>query len=213
MRVMGVSSSQSKTIMTDGQNIPPNNPLKLDYGLADPPRWKRPRWVIAAIVGILLMGIGFVLSTPIFTRHTDENYSWVKTEANLRMIGQGILLYTNEFRGEYPDSLGTLLLTEDMTPDELISPLRNETPATGPTTRALANNVAGGGHTSYVYLGGGLTTNTVTLNTVVAYQIPVHSGSAAWILMGDGTVVWAQSSVVAKIIARASGATRPVTLP
>ena len=91
-----------------------------------------------------------------------------ESASNFRQIGQAILLYTNDHHGEYPDTFQTFLLNEDVTSPVFVSPSRSETPATGPTWQAAASQMVTPGHVSYIYLGRGLSVNTVTPNTIVA---------------------------------------------
>jgi prepilin-type processing-associated H-X9-DG protein len=133
--------------------------------------------------------------------------------SNLRCIGQAILLYTNDHRGEYPDSFQTILLNEDVTSAVFVSPARSETPAKGPTTQAIANQMAAGGHLSYIYLGRGLSGNTVKPNTIVAYEMIPHAGGGTNVLFGDGHVEWVGPVTIGKIGSRAAVGQFPVTLP
>jgi len=103
-------------------------------------------------------------------------------------------------------------MTEDITSEAFISPLASDTPATGPTTQATANQFSGGGHCSYVYLGQGLTTATVTPSTVLAYEPPASNGGG-WVLFGDFQVEWLNTAAIAQIVAKASTSKSPVTMP
>ena len=114
----------------------------------------------------------------------------VKSQSNLRQIGQAILMYTQDYAGAYPDALPTLIVTEDITSEVMVSPSTSDTPATGPTTRAVADAVLIGGHCSYVYLGRGWNPRTVTANTVVAYEPPANLRTGGNVLFGDGSVTF-----------------------
>jgi prepilin-type processing-associated H-X9-DG protein len=108
---------------------------------------------------------------------------------NLRRVGQAISLYANAHRGRFPDSLATLLLTEDLDAADLVCPCSAHTPATGPTTQAVVANLSAGGHASYTYVGNGMTYRT-TSDYVVAYEAPVdHGGGKGMsVLFADGHV-------------------------
>ena len=58
---------------------------------------------------------------------------------------------------------------ETTTQSILICPATDDTPAKGPTSRALIDELANGGHLSYVYLGKGMTQST-NPNSVVMYE-------------------------------------------
>ena len=136
----------------------------------------------------------------------------VKSATNLRQIGEAILLYSNDFQGQFPDSFRTILLNEDVTSDTFVSPSRDETPAGGATTREVANDLDSGGHVSYIYLGKGLTTKTALPNTIVAYEMPVPTDGGN-VLFGDGHVEFFDGPVLSKIVGRASTGVFPVTMP
>jgi prepilin-type processing-associated H-X9-DG protein len=132
--------------------------------------------------------------------------------SNLRQIGQAILLYCNDHGGVYPDSFQTILLNEDMTGDEFVSPLTSDTPAQGATAQAAADQLAVGGHLSYVYLGRGLNAKTVTPDTIVAYEKLPASSNGANVLFGDGHAEWLNGATVAKIVDRAAAGEFPVKM-
>lgn len=165
---------------------------------------------------LVLFGGLFVLLLATFflpSRNGSRSAPRVKSAANLRQIGQAILLYTKDFHGQYPDSFQAILVNEDITSSVFVSPLRSETPADGATTQAIAGQLDAGGHVSYVYLGRGLSTSTVTPNTVVAYELPANSGEGANILFGDGHVEFFDGAFVDNIIGKVSTGEFPVTMP
>jgi prepilin-type processing-associated H-X9-DG protein len=104
-------------------------------------------------------------------------------------------------------------LNEDVTSDAFVSPLRDETPAGGATTREVADNLDSGGHVSYIYLGKGLTTKTVMADMVVAYEMPVPPDGGGNVLFGDGHVEYFDGSVLSKIVGRMATGKFPVTMP
>jgi prepilin-type processing-associated H-X9-DG protein len=115
----------------------------------------------------------------------------VQCASNLRQIGQAIQLYASENSGHYPPTLRDLLLTQEIGPEAFICPESSLTPATGPTTRAIADSMMTA-HCSYAYLGAAYTSNTPK-NAVVAYELaPGHAhvprpGSIN-VLFADGNV-------------------------
>ena len=54
-----------------------------------------------------------------------ETANRVKCGSNMRQIGQGILLYANENRGNYPPNLGILVKTEELVPQVFVCPSGN----------------------------------------------------------------------------------------
>jgi prepilin-type processing-associated H-X9-DG protein len=166
-------------------------------------------WLFIGFVALLCIG-GLWLS-PLRFNHPESGLG-IKSAANLRSIGQAILMYCNDNNGEYPDSFQTLLISEDITSAIFLSPWTDDTPADGPTAQATADQLTAGGHLSYIYLGRGLNAKTVTPETIVAYE-PPPPGHRANALFGDGHVDQIEAADLAKIIARANSGLRPVTMP
>ena len=137
----------------------------------------------------------------------------VKSASNLRQIGQAILLYSQDFAGQYPDTFQSLLMNEDITSGVFVSPSRSETPAEGATTRQIADQLDAGGHVSYVYLGRGLTARTVTPNMVVAYEMPTSENGGGNVLFGDGHVEYFDGDYISNLVAKAATGEFPVTMP
>jgi prepilin-type processing-associated H-X9-DG protein len=167
-------------------------------------------WIFAGFLALLVIPFSAFFLLP--SRNGSHSNPRVKSASNLRQIGQGILLYTNDFHGQYPDSFADILENEDITSDAFVSPLRSETPATGPTTQAIAAQLSGS-HLSYVYLGKGFTKDTVTPDTVVAYELLVSPGSGTNVLFGDGHVEYVDPKIAARIVAAVAAGQHPVTMP
>ena len=138
----------------------------------------------------------------------------VMCASNLRQIGQAILLYCNDHQGQYPDSFATTLLDEGLTAEVFVCPDSNDTPATGATTQAVAGNLLGPGHCSYIYVGNGLNSGTVAVNIVVAYEpLANHGGAGMNVLFGDGRVEFVSATVAEQIGAKVAAKVFPVTMP
>jgi prepilin-type processing-associated H-X9-DG protein len=191
----------------------PNPPLPLD---CETPQNRLRR--ASLLFWLLLCGI-ILLAVAICTIRTDcdgptrEDANRTKSMANLRAIGQAISIYSDDHQGQYPDSFETILLNVDVTGGIFASPSGNDSPATGPTSQAVASQLSAGGHLSYVYLGRGLTAKTVTPDTVLAYELIQNPGSGSNVLFGDGHVEAVDAATIAKIIARAASGQFPVTMP
>jgi prepilin-type processing-associated H-X9-DG protein len=155
----------------------------------------------------------FAASRSSFRQIGCQIPSRVQCQSNLRQVGQAILLYTNDFNGVYPDSLQTILLTEDITPEVFVCLNTNDTKATGPTTQAIAADMGNPGHVSYVYLGKGLTTATVQPSTIVVYEPLSNHGDGMNVLFGDGHVEFFDVSASQPILSRISSGRWPVTMP
>jgi len=83
-----------------------------------------------------------------------------RCQLNLVQLGQYLQLYANEHGHQFPDHLEEILEPNEFgdgaAPDLFITPFTNDTPATGPTTRAVAGQLTAPGHCSYIYVGKGL---------------------------------------------------------
>jgi prepilin-type processing-associated H-X9-DG protein len=126
-----------------------------------------------------------------------ETANRVKCAANMRVLAQGILLYANDNQGKYPPDMATLVTYMDnngMMPRgmTLICPSSGATLppniAQMPADQyaAWAND-----NSSYVYMGGGLTTRTANAERIVIYEKPDdHDNQGINMLFGDGHVDW-----------------------
>jgi prepilin-type processing-associated H-X9-DG protein len=175
-----------------------------------PNQRRRAAWFFTITIVILVLG--FCTLQPWNWENNWETAGLVKSISNLRQISDSLARYTHDFQGQYPDSFRTLLLNEPIKSDVFISPLRNETSAQGPTTQAVADQLTNGGHLSYVYLGKGLSTETVTPDTIVAYELMSDNirTKLASFLYGDGHVEYQDATYYKNILAAAASGKFPV---
>jgi prepilin-type processing-associated H-X9-DG protein len=124
------------------------------------------------------------------------------------MVGLAMLLYSNEHGGQYPACFEDLILQGELTPNFLCCPRTNDTQATGPTTQAVAANLASGGHLSYVYAARGFSASA-SAETVLAYEPLANHGDGANILWGDGSVEFVDAIKAQKIISQVESGTNP----
>ncbi len=160
----------------------------------------------AAYIGL----IAAVMFPPL--GRSRETANRVKCASNLRQIGHAILLYANENRGAYPQSLDQLVLTQDITADCFVCPSTNDTKATGNTPQAIVTDMAGGGHLSYVYVGKGMTSN-VSPEAVVAYEpFSNHADEGTNVLFGDGHVAFLNKRRADRMIKQVEAGQNPPNL-
>jgi prepilin-type processing-associated H-X9-DG protein len=111
----------------------------------------------------------------------------VKSASNLRQIGQGMLLYSNENKGKYPADFGELLLTQDLTAQVFINPQAKTKLPRGKDLKAMAAWVKD--NSDYEYLGAGKN-NQAGPDVILAHE-KIRPGDAGInILYGDGHVEW-----------------------
>lgn len=146
------------------------------------------------VIGIIALLIAILLPA---LKKARESANRVKCGSNMRQIGMGILLYSNENRGKYPPDLGTVLATQDLTAEVFTCPSGDgpKTPpppapgAQGPEFTKWQKDVTAwvNQNSPYVYLGAGMN-NTAGPETIVLYEKPEDHKQGMNILFGDGHV-------------------------
>jgi hypothetical protein len=185
-----------------------------DYGPDQNPGYPKPRWWWKWVIGVVASFVLLFLLVAIFLPTYNPPHSTapkVESANNLKQIGLAIQLYTKDSGGKYPDTFGTLLLTQDITSAVFVSPESQDTPAAGPTPNATVADLTAGGHLSYVYLGRGLS-GDVPDDVVVAYENPTIWPNGTNVLYANGFVAFERhKSVIRRIIDRAAAGIFPVT--
>jgi hypothetical protein len=136
------------------------------------------------------------------------------SESQLMLIGMAFRDYCTE-NNEWPDSIPSFYMAKshECPSSFFISPRRTETTAVGPSTQAIADQLADGGHCSYVYLGRGLTKDNLAPNTIIMYELLTDSDPGTAVLYADGHTEYVDAATAAKIVSRANTGTFPVTRP
>jgi predicted Zn finger-like uncharacterized protein/prepilin-type processing-associated H-X9-DG protein len=162
---------------------------------------------------ILTTACAISIFVPAFHR-ANETANRVKCASNLRMIGQAILMYSNDNRGQYPPTPDLLLLTQDIQPDAFCCPSTNDKPVTGdqvqqakkqPNTTPLLVP----GKSSYVYWGKGLTNNASAEAVVVYEDSANHDDEGGNFLFGDGHVEFEDKAHADAIVAELKSGNNP----
>ena len=169
--------------------------------------------IILCCLGLLIL---CAIAAAIFRaspRRTYELSNKSVCQSRLHQIGLGILLYSFDNGGSYPDSFASLILAEKMEPCVFVCPGSNDNPSTAPTTRAQADEMSSPGHVSYIYLGKGLTSKTVLSNQIIAYEPLANHGDGIDVLFGDGHAEFFDLKRATKIISDANAGIRPVMVP
>src|SRR6266550_1540842 len=126
-------------------------------------------------VGLIVGGITIALVVLLLLvvqaiTRTYSNVERIKCRSNLRAIGQSMLLYANDNRGQFPQRFGQLITHADVAPEVFICPASNDHPAAGPTTQQTLADFARPGHCSYIYLGAGMSMPSVPKGFVLAFE-------------------------------------------
>lgn len=200
---------------------PTGNPSPIDYrnpihAAAGKPQMtvrKVIGWTVGAIFMVLLL-IACLLPSLGRARETANR---VKCQSNLRQIGQAILLYANDNRGQMPPDLATVLETQDVTSEVFYCPSSDHTKATGPTTQQVITMMLSGDHLSYAYVGVG-NIFAQTSDDIVAFEVEAHIPKDAErttginVLLGDGSTKFVDEKVAKAIRARFNAGVRPIRL-
>jgi RNA polymerase sigma factor (sigma-70 family) len=113
----------------------------------------------------------------------------VRCAANLKAIGNALLLYANDNRGSYPPDLGTLITTEDITVDSFVCPNSDTViPANRRDTRAMSAWVNADGDYGYIP---GFNSSAGPEMVIVFERDTNEFGDGMNMLFGDGHVSFA----------------------
>jgi prepilin-type processing-associated H-X9-DG protein len=160
-----------------------------------------------AIAGLVLGVLGLALVPPALLRGI-ETANRIKCASNLRQIGQAMILYANENRGQYPPTMEELLVSQDITSVVFVCPSTADTPATGVNAQQTIANISAGGHQSYIYLGKGRN-GTAGRDVVLVYEpMSTHKGGFN-ALFGDGHVEFIYGPSAAKVEAELKAGQNP----
>ena len=107
-----------------------------------PEKKKRWPWKIVLPLSLIALFLGATIIIPTLNRFRHHGSHQMNATDNLRQIGLGILLYSDEHGGQLPGTLSDMILYEQMSPEVLIDPASNETPATGATPQAMVADIA-----------------------------------------------------------------------
>lgn len=153
--------------------------------------------ISVSVVSFFMAGCMLSILLPSLNR-ARETANRVKCASNLRQIGQALLLYGNENRGQYPPAdFAPLLLTQDITAEVFVCPSGDHAVAPGGTVQQQAAVLPR--HLSYVYVPGGTTNSSADF--VLAYEpLANHGGDGANFLFGDGHVSWENKQTAAAMI-------------
>ena len=152
-------------------------------------------------VGASAMSMGILLPSLNRARETANR---VKCATNMRQMGQGILLYSNENRGNYPDEYATLvkyMLDAGTSPDVFACP-SGDAALPKPANLMQADEVVAWAKESspYVYLGGGKRHDTAADVVILYERLGSHDGDGVNMLFGDGHVEFQMTDSAEQIL-------------
>jgi len=115
----------------------------------------------------------------------------IKSASNLKQIGMANLMYANENKDQFANDFGTLIKTQDITPEVFINPRADsDLPANidmfTPDQKADWVNSS----SNYIWIGQGLTSENAPADQPIAFENPMTVDEGINILFGDGHVEW-----------------------
>jgi prepilin-type processing-associated H-X9-DG protein len=120
-----------------------------------------------------------------------RNGNDTRSASNLRQIGQGLLLHSNQANGKYPTTLGELILTQDFAVGSFVNPDLKGRPLPRDKDKeeqAAWVNKEG----DYEYLGTGKT-NKSGPEVILAHEKLRPDDKGVNVLFGDGHVEWVET--------------------
>jgi prepilin-type processing-associated H-X9-DG protein len=138
----------------------------------------------AGLLDVQSSALGMSILLPSLSR-AREQANRVKSASNLRQIGLGAMIYANDNKGRFPDDLGTLHASGDLTLEVFVNPRTNTTlppGLKGDAAKRWLNEEA-----DYVYVGKGKK-HTAGPDEVLAYERPGTVDEGINILFADGHV-------------------------
>jgi prepilin-type processing-associated H-X9-DG protein len=163
---------------------------------------------LCAMLGVLL-GLGGIWA-GVMGHYESINRIYrahqVRCASNLRQIGLASIMYSNEHQGQFPDSIATVLATQDISTDVFLCPACIHRPASG-----VLPEVDGPVATSYVYVGAAMHYDLEIAGTVILVYEPIsnHNGRGMNVLFGDAHVEWWEAERAEKLIAELEAGHNP----
>ncbi len=138
----------------------------------------------------------------------------VQCSQHLKQIGDAIVLYSLDHKGEFPPDLGTLATAghDALDVSYFVCPAAGALPK-GWRTMAKPDQATWiNAHTDYIYLGSKMSTITATSDVPLAYEKDDdHDGRGMHVLFGDGRVEFLSMKDVHKLLGPKVGAERLTT--
>ena len=139
-----------------------------------------------------------------------ETANRVKCASNMRQIGQGALLYSNDNKGKYPDTLGEILKTQDITLEVFECPSGDVTAPADVAKGTMEAKVAWVDKgCPYTWVGKGLKNSTPGDVLVLYEREDDHGGDGMNMLFADGHVEWNSMAVAKEIIRTGKAVEQP----
>ncbi len=186
------------------------------FGLRKEPRGTAIAGAVVGVAGVVLWGLLLAILIPSLARaKTLATKAFLM--ADERGIWQQCILYAQNHDAQFPPDMATLLATDKIQPINLVSPLDGRPPLVIPSGDATDVNWIRrhlSGHSDFVYVGKGMTSNAGAWD-IVMYSRP-HlrlMGTDMSIIFGDGHVAIVAAAKVPGVFARTNKVRQAEQLP
>ena len=168
---------------------------------------------VSLVGGLIIIPLQLSVLLPALNR-AREQANRVKCASNMRQLGQAMLMYANANGNHFPDKLADLVLADSsLSPGVFVCPDDNKTPPDGTSPQTMAAGIASGQHTSYIYVGNGLTSSEPA-DTILLYEpLGNHNKEGMNVLYSDGHVDWVPKSTAQQIMAEHASGQHPLKEP
>jgi len=165
---------------------------------------------VSIVVSLIVVPLQISILLPALNR-AREQANRVKCASNMRQLGLALELYANSNGGNFPDKLEDVLQADhSLLPAVFVCPSDDKTPSTGTSQQSIAADIAGGKHSSYIYVGRGLTTSEPS-DTVLLYEpLGDHNNEGMNVLYADGHVAFVRKNLAQPILAQQAAGIRPI---
>jgi prepilin-type processing-associated H-X9-DG protein len=150
----------------------------------------------AVAFGIFIVIAAFVFLSAASAHHDSTaariTADRAKCASNEHQIGIGIILFQSDHNGKYPDDLGSLFKSEEVSAYTFVCPTGNtEEPVGFADMPRDAQAKWVNEHSDYVYVGKGLSGDNIPATRIVLYEKEgAHNGEGMNILFADGHAEW-----------------------
>ncbi|HEV8606386.1 MAG TPA: DUF3352 domain-containing protein [Tepidisphaeraceae bacterium] len=203
MTRMGIGFADMMGVEAPPIIIPPLHELRKHLGTASSAAWTDDAgWhsrsitsfpgseLFATEANLLMAQQALALSIMLPAMHKGrENANRVKCASNMRQMGQGVLLYANDHKGKYPQTLGDLV-EADIPWQAVVCPEVNTPPPQQDVQRDPKKLAAWiNQNANYVYLGANMNGN-LPAERILMYEKANHGPGGLNVLFNDGHVEW-----------------------